>query len=134
MHIPFTIKKRGRRKLVVTRDGAPSTPRPRVDNAMVNALAREFRWRNLLDEGVYGAIDELAKAEKLNRCYVSRVLRLTLLAPDIVEAILDRRQPTEMRLENLLDGYPGWSGGSSGATWYVLAHEPGRRWRARSTK
>ena len=54
VHIPLTFRKRGGRKLVVTPDGAEWAPRPRVDSAMVKALARAFRWRKMLDEGVYG--------------------------------------------------------------------------------
>ena len=111
IHIPMTFRKRGGRKQVVTPDGAPWAPRPRVDNAMVKALARAFRWQRMLDEGVCGTIEELAKREKVNRGYMSRVLRLTLLAPDIVEAILDGRQPEGMRLEDLLDGFSvDWEG------------------------
>ena len=102
----MTFRKRGGRKTVVTPDGAPWAPRPRVDNAMVKALARAFRWQRMLDEGVCGTIEELAQREKVNRGYMSRVLRLTLLAPDIVEAILDGRQPEGMRLEGLIEGFP----------------------------
>ena len=111
IHIPMTFRKRGGRKTVVTPDGAPWAPRPRVDNAMVKALARAFRWRRMLDEGVCGTIEELARRERVNRGYMSRVLRLTLLAPDIVEAILDGRQPEGLRLEDLLEGFPvEWQG------------------------
>ncbi len=111
VHVPMTFRKRGGRKLVVTPDGAPWALRPRVDNAMVKALARAFRWRKMLDEGVCGTIEELAKREKVNRGYMSRVLRLTLLAPDIVEAILDGRQPAELQLDDLLEGFPvEWEG------------------------
>src|SRR5450759_4651772 len=64
---------------------------------------RAFRWRKLLETGVYATVEEIAAAEKINSSYVSRVLRLTLLAPTIVEAVLDGRQPAEMttRLEPL---------------------------------
>ena len=76
---------------------------------MIKAIARGFRWRKLLETGVYGTIDEIAKAEKINPSYVSRVLRLTLLAPTIVEAILDGRQPAEMTLAALMEPFPvGW--------------------------
>jgi hypothetical protein len=61
--------------------------RPRVDNAMVKALARAFRWRKLLETNTYGTIEELAAGEKINSSCVSRILQMTLLAPDIVEAI-----------------------------------------------
>ena len=112
VHIPFAIRKRGGRKLVVTPDGAEWAPRPRVDNAMVKALARAFRWRKMLDEGVHATLEDLARAKGVHATYVSRVLRLTLLAPEIVEAILDGRQPAELQLDDLLAGFPldvGWA-------------------------
>ena len=111
IHIPMTFRKRGGRKLVVTPDGAEWAPRPRVDNAMVKALARAFRWRKMLDEGVHATIEDLAKAKGVAPSYVSRVLRLTLLAPEIVEAILDGRQPAAMQPDDLLAGFPlEWEG------------------------
>ncbi len=69
-------------------------------------LAGAFGWQRLLDSGAYGSIAELADSEKLNRSYVSRVLRLTLLAPDIVEAILDGRQLEKATLKALLEPFP----------------------------
>jgi hypothetical protein len=106
VHIPLTFRKRGGRKLVVTPDGAAWAPRPRVDNAMVKALARAFRWRKMLDEGTHATIGDLATSKRIAKTYVSQVLRLTLLAPVIVEAILDGRQPAELKLEDLLSGFP----------------------------
>jgi len=106
VRIPFTIRKRGGKKLILTPDGAASAPgRARVDNAMIKAIARGFRWRRLLENGTYGTVEEIAAAEKINSSYVSRVLRLTLLAPDIVEAILDGRQPAEMTLAVLMEPF-----------------------------
>ena len=58
-------------------------PRPRVDNAMVKALARAFRWRRMLDTGVCGTLEDLAVAKGVTTTYVSRILRLTLLAPEV---------------------------------------------------
>jgi hypothetical protein len=106
VHVPITFRKRGGRKLVVTPDGAEWAPRPRVDNAMVKALARAFRWRRMLDEGVHATIEELAKSKGIAKTYVSGILRLTLLAPELVEAILDGRQPVELQLDDLLAGFP----------------------------
>ena len=105
IHIPMTFRKRGGRKMVVTPDGAPWAPRPRVDNAMVKALARAFRWQRMLDEGVCGTIEELARREKVNRGYMCSVLRLTLLAPDLVEAVLDGRHGPQMTLARLLEPF-----------------------------
>ena len=111
VHIPITFKKRGGRKLVVTPDGADWAPRPRVDNAMVKALARAFRWRKMLDNGVHATLEDLARAKGVHATYVSRALRLTLLAPELVEAILNGRQPAEVQLDELPDSFPlEWDG------------------------
>jgi hypothetical protein len=115
--------KRGGRKLVVTPDGAEWASRPRVDNAMVKAVARAFRWRKMLDAGVHATLEDLARAKNVHATYVSRVLRLTLLTPEIVEAILDGRQPAEVQLDDLLEGFPldwrqqaeRWAGSASQA-------------------
>ncbi len=69
---------------------------------MVKAIARAFRWREMLENGTYATIAEIAAAEKINESYVGRVLRLTLLAPDIVEAILYGRQPAQVTLGGLM--------------------------------
>lgn len=68
----------------------------------------------MLDEGRYATLEDLARAKGVNATYVSRVLRLTLLSPEIVEAILDGRQPVEMGLDDLLEGFPlAWEGQNS---------------------
>ena len=72
----------------------------------MKALARAFRWRKLLESSVHGTVTEIAAAEKISPSYVCRVLRLTLLAPEIVEAILDGRQPAEVTLAGLMKGFP----------------------------
>lgn len=111
VRMPFAIKKRGGRKLVIAPDGVPwSPPRTRIDNTMVKALARAHRWKRLLENGEFASVAELAAAEKINESYVCRILRLTLLAADIVEAILDGRQPPELQIEILLKPFPvEWS-------------------------
>lgn len=107
VRIPLVFKKYGGRKTVISPDGHVSEPsQPLVDRALVRALARAFRWQKLLDNGVHGTFDDLARAERVSQSYVSRILRLTLLAPSAVEAILDGRQPEGMRLEELLEGFP----------------------------
>ena len=111
VHIPLTFPRRGGQKRVVTPDGAAWAPRPCVDNAMVKALARAFRWRKLLDEGVYATIEELAKSKGIAKTYVSQVLRLTLFAPNIVEVVFDGRQLVELHMDDLLVGFPlEWRG------------------------
>jgi hypothetical protein len=64
-----------------------------ADSTLVKALARAFRWRRMMESGRFATIDELAAVEKINSSYVSRLLRLTLLAPNIVDAILDGDRP-----------------------------------------
>ncbi len=101
--VPFAVRKRGGRKLVLAPNGAtvPATV-PHVDSTLIKAIARAFRWQKMLETGRYATIQEIAKAEKINPSYVSRVLRMTLLAPYIVEALLDGRQPTEVTLTVLM--------------------------------
>lgn len=108
VRVPISIRKRGGRKLVLAPDGGHVTVaavRRHVDSAMVKAIARAFRWRQMLEEGSYGTIAEIAAAEKINETYVGRVLRLTLLAPEIVEAILNGQRP-ELQLDDLMRRFP----------------------------
>ena len=108
VHVPMKIRRRGGRKLVIAPDGSTgwAPPRAQIDNTLVKALARAHRWRRLLESGRYANVEEIAAAEKINASYISRILRLALLAPDIVEAILDGRQPREMQLADLLSPFP----------------------------
>ena len=110
--VPFAIRKRGGRKLVITPDGATTAPvtRARLDSALHKSLARSFRWRKLLETGDYATIDEIAEAENINPSYVSRVLRMTLLAPEIVETILAGKQPEGLTMARAMQPFPGeWS-------------------------
>ena len=106
LHVPFRVVKRGGRKEMQTPDRA-GQPR-RTDNTLVKALARAFRWKRMLESGEFATIGELAEREGIAPSYVTRVLRLTLLAPDIVEAILDGRQGPEVTLARILE-YPSSS-------------------------
>jgi hypothetical protein len=110
IHVPIMTRKRGGRRLVLT----PAGPRKdqltcRIDNTMVRALARAYRWKRLIEGGRYASVADLAKVEEVNQSYLCRILRLTLLAPDLVEAILDGRQPALLQLDTLLKPLPvGW--------------------------
>ena len=107
IHVPFTIRKYGGRKQVITPNGEPAAiEKSRVDSTLVKALARAFRWKKMLESGQFTTITELAKHENLALTYMTRVLRLSLLAPDIVEAILEGGQPPEMTLAALLEPFP----------------------------
>ncbi len=105
LHVPFCVVKRGGRKEMLLPPGA-STQRARVDNTLVKALARAFRWKRMLDSGEFATMAELAQREGIAVSYLTRILGLTLLAPDIVEAILDGRQGPEVALASLTDPLP----------------------------
>lgn len=106
--VPFTIRKRGGRKLILTPDGTPASPptRSRPDSALLKALARGFRWQKMLREGDYQTLEEIADAENINPSYVSRLLRMTLLAPEIVEAVLAGRQPPGLTMAKAMQPFP----------------------------
>ena len=108
VHIPLTLRHQGGRKQVVTPAGAtPWIPTPpRVDNTLVKAIVRAHRWRDMLESGDYATVRDLAKAEAINESYLGRVLRLTLLAPKIVEAILGGKQPATLELDDLMQLFP----------------------------
>jgi hypothetical protein len=87
-------------------DGLPAQTTTRADPTLLKALARAFRYQRMLDSGKYTTIAEMAAAEKLDRGYLGRLLQLTLLAPDLVEAIVDGRQPEGVTLPRLMEPLP----------------------------
>jgi hypothetical protein len=106
--VPIQFSRMGGRKTVIS-PVLYSAPPPKYDNALVKALARAHRWRRLIENGHYPSITELAKSEKVNQSYACRLLRLTLLAPEVVEAILNGKQPKGLQLSQLLRPLPvGW--------------------------
>ena len=107
VRVPLAIRHRPGRKTVVTpmADGAaPVTTR--ADPALVKALARAFRYQRMLDEGRYASITEMAAAERIERGYLGSLLRLTLLAPDLVTNALDGRQSPSVALAALMEPFP----------------------------
>lgn len=108
IEIPMTFKKRGGRKVIVLPDGSHGHPSPAatIDNAMVKAIARAFRWQKLLENGTYSCLDEIAKAERIDSSFISRIIRLTSLAPDIVDAILVGKQPAYLTMKILMGPLP----------------------------
>lgn len=105
VRVPLTIRSRPGRKTVVTPDAsnflATST---RTDPALVKAMARAHRYQRMLDRGHHGSLTELAAAEKVDRSFLGKLLSLTLLAPDLVEALLEGR--CEVGLPLLLRPFP----------------------------
>jgi hypothetical protein len=111
VHVPMAIRRRGGRKVVIAPDGTPIriatfAAKTRADPTLVKALARAFRWKRMLETGRHASISDIATAEKIDRGNVGSVLRLTLLAPDIVQAIVDGRQPADLALPQLLKPWP----------------------------
>ncbi|ALJ80293.1 hypothetical protein [Ketogulonicigenium vulgare] len=101
IHVPFQLVKRGGSKEMQLPEGAAQARKP--DNTLVKALARAFRWKRMLESGEFLSISELAEHEGIAFTYMARVLRLTLLAPDLVEAILDGRRGQKVTLAHIME-------------------------------
>jgi hypothetical protein len=110
IRIPIRLRSRGGRKLIMTPDGPTVPPRkPSRDETLVKALVRAHRWRRRIESGRAKSITDLAEQDGVTDAYVCRLLPLTCLAPDIVEAILNGRQPKGLRLAEMLGNGPvGW--------------------------
>lgn len=107
LHVPFRIEKRGGRKAIIPpQDETATTPSAPEDNqTIIKALGRAFRWKRMLDSGELQTLKELAAYENISPSYLTRVMRLTLLAPDIVEDILNNRAH-DLTLSDLLNPFP----------------------------
>src|SRR5215208_4900600 len=103
VRIPMRLGKQRGRERILAPDGSELTPptNPQPDGVLVKALARAWRWQKLLDKGVHGSVTEIAEAEKISKSYVSRILRLALLAPNLVEAILGGWADQRLMLKQL---------------------------------
>ena len=100
--VPLTIKRRQNRKLLIppTPESAAATTGG-LDAPMIKTLGKAFYWKRLIDEGVYPTTADLARALKVECGWAAEVLRMTMLAPDIVEAIFEGRQPRHLNLHTL---------------------------------
>ena len=109
VHVPMTFVIRGGRKAIIP-DKTADQPLPvrssRTDNALLKALARAYRWRQMIEDGEYASITELAKAENINQSYACRILRLTLLAPSIISEILDEQMTSDLMLKQIMKPLP----------------------------
>ena len=107
IHVPFRIVKRGGRKEMILPPSAQT--RRQADDSLIKALARAFRWKRMLDSGAFATIGDLAAKEGIAPSYMTRVMRMTLLAPAIVEAIVEGRQGPEVTLAGLMEPFePEW--------------------------
>lgn len=105
LHVPFRIVRRGGRKEMQLPDGV--SHQRRTDSTLVKALARAFRWKRMLESGEFATITELAEREGLTPSFLTRILRLTLLAPEIVTAVLDGTQFADLTLKTAMQHFPG---------------------------
>ena len=107
IRIPIRLQRRGGRKLIMTPEGAAaSESKARRDEKLIRAIVRAHRWRGKIESGQAQSITDLAEQEGVTDAYVCRLLPLTCLAPDIVEAILDGRQPKGLTLAEILGHDP----------------------------
>jgi hypothetical protein len=104
LHIPFRVVKRGGRKEMQLPEGAIKARR--IDNTLIKALARAFRWKRMLESGEFATITDLAEREQLTLSFVTRILRLTLLAPHVVEAILEGKEGSLLTLAAAVGSFP----------------------------
>jgi hypothetical protein len=100
-------RQRGRKRILAP-DGSELAPptKPQPDGVLAKALARAWRWQRLLDHSVFSSVTEIAGAERISNSYVSRIFRLALLAPKIVEAILNGTAGPAIAFEQLEQGTP----------------------------
>lgn len=104
IHVPFRVVKRGGRKEMVLPEGAAQARK--ADSTLVKALARAFRWKRMLESGEFASISELAEKEGIAFTYMARLMRLSLLSPELVDAVMDGHQPANITLASLMDPFP----------------------------
>ena len=104
IHVPFRFVKRGGKKEMVLPEGAPQARKP--DNTLLKALARAFRWKGMLESGECASISELAEKEGIAFTYMARLIRLSLLSPEIVDSIMTGSHPPCITLANLMEPFP----------------------------
>jgi hypothetical protein len=113
IHIPMLIRRMRGRKMVIAPqalDGEIPGAAVPVQAAVIQALARAFSWAEILETGQVKSISELARNLAVDSSYVTRVLKLTTLAPDIVEAIINGEEPDGLSLARLIKSFPvEWS-------------------------
>ncbi|MBF0453674.1 MAG: hypothetical protein HQL72_02515 [Magnetococcales bacterium] len=106
--IPISFRRKSSRKRIIVPEGANNfgLPRSARNDSLILAIARGFMWRSMLENGEAGSVRELATREKVDDSYMARLLRITLLAPDIVEAVLNGHQPDKLTLNSLSNAFP----------------------------
>lgn len=100
IHVPYVFARRSTQKQIRI-ETPEEEPARFASQPIVTAIARAFRWRKLIEGGVYGSITELARANGINESYACRMLKLTLLPPRLIEAALDGRLPSTLTQRHL---------------------------------
>lgn len=141
IRIPMRFQRRGGRKRIVAPDGSAIVPtlKPQPDGTIVKALARAWRWQRQLDDGAYSSVSDIGEAEAISKSYVSRILRLALLAPDIIEAILAGGADYRLTLETLERPLPAswdeqWAALRAGVARALEDHDPSPRRRQHGSR
>ncbi len=112
IRMPVCFKRRSSRKMIIAPSGAGvllntvDLKSAKPDQSFVSALVKAFQWQDLVDQGVYASPKELAEKENIEVTHVYRLIRLTMLAPDIIEAVLDGTQPRTLTMQNIVRGFP----------------------------
>jgi hypothetical protein len=106
VHVPLSLSTRGGRKLIKIERPQNSTAAIEVSESIARALAKAYRWRDLIENGQYDSITDLAKAQNVNQSYACRLFKLTLLSPSIIEAALDGRLPPRLGLNEIVKPLP----------------------------
>jgi hypothetical protein len=111
--VPMSFRRIGGRKTIILPDGSfgRAMPKPPIEDALVKAVVRAYRWQRQLESGECDSLADIARAEKISLSFVSQVYRLVLLAPEIVEAIMCGRAPAHLTFKGLLEPFPvEWAG------------------------
>ncbi|MBX9726354.1 MAG: hypothetical protein K2X09_03730 [Rickettsiales bacterium] len=107
VHIPVSFQKRGGRKYIIAPDAIPEEYRPpKESSSILKAIAQAFYWREMIESGEVISVTDLARKIDMNESYLARVLRLSLLAPDIIRALVEGRQPRTLTLLELFKPIP----------------------------
>lgn len=108
VNVPMAFRRRGGRKTIILPEGTPEAPEieATIDDSLIKAVARAYRWQRLIENNTYSCLDDIARAEKISLSFVSRIFRLALLAPDIVEVIVDGQCSAKLTLTDFKGPFP----------------------------
>lgn len=109
VRIPMRLERRGGRKVIIAPEGITPAPQPKRDERLIQAIVKAHRWRRRIESGKAKSITDLAAQEGVSDAYVFRVLTLTCLSPEIVERILDGRQPAGLKAGSLFSMSAAWA-------------------------